>query len=179
MKKSLFLLMMFLVFIFPVIAQEDSEQVPEEILTLKQGNIPPQILKSAEQLFQGSTQVKWGVFPYELKDYGWVVNKEYNEPIDHYEIQLKAKDGSDVDAVFESTGQLIRYNLVKKNAPVPASVLGSIKNSPYKDWKIIGDIMLVSNNQKRVVDHYVVKVENGNKKKTLFYTVKGEALANK
>ena len=97
---------------FPVMAQDlNSEAVPEESLTLKKGNIPPAVLKAADQLFQGNTQVAWGVFPYELKDYGWVVNKDYNDPIDHYEIQFKAKDGSDVFAVFESTGELIRSKL--------------------------------------------------------------------
>jgi hypothetical protein len=164
---------------FPVIAQDVSEVLPAEILILKKGNIPPQVIKAAEQLFQGSTQVQWGVFPYELKDYGWVVNKDYNEPIDHYEVMLKAKDGSDISAVFESTGELIRYNLIRKNAPVPQTIIKSIENGPYKDWKVTGDVMHIINNQKKIVEHYAVKLEKGNLKKTLYYTTKGDVLVNK
>jgi hypothetical protein len=180
MKKLVFLVMTFLVFTFPILAQElVSEEVPLENLTLKKGNIPPQIVKAAEQLFQGSTQVAWGVFPYELKDYGWAVNKDYNEPIDHYELQIKGKDGSDIFAVFESTGELIRYKVINKNAPIPKLIMNAIEKSEYKDWKIVGDAMLIKNNQKKVVEHYAVKLEKGNLKKTLYYTAKGENLTVK
>ena len=153
-----------------------SELVPEESLTLKKGNIPPAVIKAAEQLFQGHTQVAWGSFPYELKDYGWAVNKEYNDPIDHYEIQFKAKDGSDVYAVFESTGELIRSKISKKNAPVPAAIMITLKNGDYKDWKVAGDVMQIKVSQKKVVEHYSVKLEKGNLKKTLFFTSAGVLL---
>lgn len=179
MKKSLFLISLFLVFMFPVMAQETSEVVPEETLTLKKGNIPPTVLKAAEDLFKGSKQVAWGVFPYELKDYGWVVNTEYNEPIDHYEIHLKTADGSDAYVVIESTGEVIRYRLVKKEAPIPAPIMKSIESGPYKDWKVSGDVMLIKNNQKKIIEHYAVKLEKGGMKKTLYFTTKGEVLMNK
>jgi len=179
MKKLLFLFSAFLVLTFPLMAQAISEEVPEEFLTLKKGNIPPAVLKAAEQLFQGKTQVAWGVFPYELKNYGWVVNNDYNEPIDHYQIKFKANDGSDIDAVFESTGELISSRIINKNAPVPPFILKAIDNSEYKDWKIIGDVMLIKNTQKKTVEHYSVKLEKGNIKKTLYFTTKGDLLANK
>jgi hypothetical protein len=90
MKRALLLLMALLGLAFPIIAQTISDEDPVETLSLKKGNIPAPVLKAAEQLFQGNTQVAWGSFPYELKDYGWAVNKEYDEPIDHYEIKFKA-----------------------------------------------------------------------------------------
>jgi hypothetical protein len=179
MKKMTLLLSLFLVIFFPVIAQDVKEVVPEESLTLKKGNIPPQILKAADELFKGSSQIAWGVFPYELKDYGWVVNTEYNEPIDHYEIHLKTADGSDAYVVFESTGELIRYKLIKKNSPVPQAIMKSIESGPYKDWKVNGDVMLIRNNQKKIVEHYTVNLVNGNMKKTLYFTTKGDAVMNK
>ena len=127
MKKSIISLIFFLIAFFPSFAQElMNEEVPEESLTLKKGNIPPAVLKAAEQIFKGNTQVEWGVFPYELKNYGWVVNKEYNEPIDHYEVHMKTKDGTDVYAVFESTGELIRYRTINKNAAIPVTILNAI-----------------------------------------------------
>ena len=57
--------------------------------------------------------------------------------------------------------------------------LNSIEKGEYKDWKIIGDVMKITNNQKKVVEHYVVKVEKGNMKKTLYFTIKGENLVAK
>ena len=179
MKKLLFPVLLFLVYMFPLMAQDlsQSEPVPEESLTLKKGNIPQAVIKSAEQLFQGNTQIKWGVFPYELKDLGWVVNKEYNEPINHYEILFKAKDGSDIYAVFESTGELIRSKIINRNAPVPKPILTTLQKSEYKDWKIVGDVMLIKNNQKKVIEHYTVKLEKGNMKKTLHFKPTGELIS--
>jgi hypothetical protein len=180
MKKSLFLLFGFLVLSFPILAQElVSEEMPEEYLILKKGNIPAPVIKTAEQLFAGNNQVAWGVFPYELKNYGWVANREYNEPIDHYEIQFKGKDGSDIYAVFESTGELICSRITHKNTPVPAAIMKSIENSEYKDWKIADDVMLIKNTQKKVIEHYAVKLTKGNMKKTLYFTTKGDVLPGK
>ena len=178
MKKLLFLILGMLVLTFPILAQE-SEQVPEEFLTLKKGNIPPAVIKAAEQLFQGNTQVAWGAFPYELKNYGWVVNKDYNEPINHYEIQFKAKDGSDVFSVFESTGELISSRIINKQAPVPPAILKAIEGGENKDWKIVGDVMKIKHNQKNTVEHYAVTLSKGNMKKVLYFTIKGEVLTNK
>lgn len=175
MKKLQFLVLAFLVFSIPVLAQElVTEEVPMENLTFKKGNIPPEILKSADQLFQGSIQKGWGVFPYELKSYGWSVNRDYNEPIDHYEIKMTGKDGSDIFAVFESTGELISCKVINKNAAPPKPILAAIEKGEYKDWKIVGDVLLIKNTQKKTVEHYAVKLEKGNQKKTLYFTTKGE-----
>jgi hypothetical protein len=176
MKKLQFLLLAFVVFSFPLLAQELTEEVPVETLILKKGNIPPEIIKAADKLFQGSTQIEWGVFPYELKDYGWIVNKEYNEPINHYAIHMKGVNGSDIYAVFESTGELIRYRETKKDAPLPPPIMSYIQKSEYKDWKIVGDAMLVKSNQKKIVEHYAVKLQKDKKIKTLYFTPKGELL---
>ncbi len=177
MKKLQFLFLVFSVFTYPILAQLVSEEIPVETLTLKKGNIPAPILKTADQLFQGKTQVEWGVFPYELKDYGWSVNKDYNEPIDHYAIRFKSKDGSEIFAVFESTGELIRYKEIKKNAPVPAAIITSIEKGEYKDWKIVGDVERIVNNQKKIAEHFTVKLEKAGKKKSLHFSPKGELLA--
>jgi hypothetical protein len=180
MKRVLFLLLGFLALSFPILAQDMvSDEGPAELLTLKKGNIPAPVIKAAEQLFEGNIQVAWGVFPYELKNYGWEVNKDYNEPIEHYEIQFKGKDGSDIYAVFESTGELISSRIVNKNAPVPQAIVKTIEKSEYKDWKITGDVMLIKNTQKKTVEHYAVKLTKGNMKKTLYFTTKGDVLTNK
>ena len=180
MKKLLSFVLFFALVLFPAIAQQEvTEEIPVEFLILKKGNIPPAVLKTADEIFKGNTQVQWGIFPYELKDYGWVVNKDYNEPIDHYEILMKSKDGVDIYAVFESTGELIRYRSVNKNAAIPAKVLAAIAQTSYKDWKVVSGSEVVKNNQKKVIEHYAVRLENMGKKKTLYYTVNGDMLTNK
>lgn len=179
MKKLLLFLMSFSVLIFPLIAQQDSEEVPEEVLTLKRGNIPPAVLKSADELFKGATQIKWGVFPNELKSYGWVKNKDYNDPIDHYEICMLASNGSSVDAVFESTGELIRSRTVTKNVPPPSTIMKAIESGPYKGWTIAKDTEVIKDYQKKIAEHYVVNLQKGNQKKTLYYTINGDVLTNK
>lgn len=108
-----------------------------------------------------------------------MVNSDYNEPINHYEIHMKLADGSDAYVVFESTGELIRYRVVKKNAPIAPAIMKTIESGPYKDWKVNGDVMVIKNNQKKIVDHYAVNLVKGSMKKTLYYTTKGEVLTNK
>ena len=181
MKKWLLLFSALLVTAFPALAQgeEQTEEIPTEMLILKKGNIPPAVIKAAEDLFKGSTQLKWGVFPNEFKNYGWVKDKDYNEPIDHYEIYLKTSNGGDAYAVFEPTGELIRYRLMEKNAALPQPVLNAIAKSEYKDWKISGDTELIKSQQKKVVDHYAVKLAKGNQKKTVYYSMTGDVLTNK
>jgi hypothetical protein len=183
MKKLLFTLMSFLVFCIPMMAQTQEDltmdEVPVESLTLKQGNIPSPIINAAETLFSGSTQVAWGSFPYELKDYGWAVNKDYDEPIDHYEVKMLAVDGSEIYAVFESTGELISCKVINKNATTPKFILDEIKKGDYRDWNIVGDVMLIKNTQKKVVEHYAVKIQKGNDSRTLYFTTRGENLALK
>lgn len=178
MKKLVLTLMFFGVLVLSGFSQATQEG-PLETLSLKRGNLPPAVIKAADELFKGATQIKWGVFPYELKDYGWEVNNDYNEPIDHYEIHMHGSEGSEIYAVFESTGELISYRMSKKNTALPPAVLNSIANSDYKDWRLIEDTELIKNNQKKVADHYSVKLEKGNDKKTLYFSLNGDRLVNK
>lgn len=179
MKKLLFFIAVLFGFMFPILAQDMAVEEPLESLTLKKGNIPEPVQKAAEQLFEGNTQVAWGAFPYELKDYGWSANKEFNEPIDHYEIRFKAKDGSDIFAVFESTGELIKCKIINKDATVPVKIRSAIANSEYKDWKITGDIMQIKSTQKKVQEHFVITLVKDKMRKTLYYSPDGNLLAVK
>ncbi len=180
MKKILVMISSILVLSAPVMAQTmdlEESSVPVESLTLKKGDIPPQIIIAAQKLFEGDTQVAWGKFPYELKDYGWNVDKNAKEPITRYEIKMEAKDGSSVYAVFEPNGDLVRSKIVNNNAAVPKDIAEQIKTGEYKDWHIIGDVMLIKNNPKEIVDHYAVTIAKGNQTKTLYFKTDEEQLA--
>jgi hypothetical protein len=174
-------LMLVLAFITPMFSQtviDSEEQVPVENLILKKGNIPADVLKAADELFKGNTQVKWGSFPYELKDYGWIVNEDFKGPINNYEIYMKAANGSDVYAVFKPTGELVRYKTIDKNTPLPKAVQKAIANTQYKSWNIVGDTEVIKDNQNKVVEHYAVKLANGNRTKRLYFTPDGRRLTN-
>jgi hypothetical protein len=179
MKRSFFLVMMILGLSYTMLAQSLKEEEPVESLSLRKGNIPPAVQKAADELFHGNTQIAWGSFPYELKDYGWSVNSDYDDPIDHYEIQLKSKDGSDIFAVFESTGELIKCKIINKNAPMPSQIINSLAKSEFKDWKVVGDVMQIKSTQKKVDEHYAVKIEKDKIRKTLYYSPQGVLLTNK
>ncbi len=181
MKKLSLLLLTLLVPVFPILAQElmQTEDIPVETLVLKKGDIPPNIITAADKLFEGMKQVAWGKFPYQLKDYGWVVDKDYKLPIDHYEVQFKAKDGSDIYAVFEANGELVRYKVINRDAAPPRVIMNNLEKGPYKDWKIVGDVMRVVSNQKKVVEHYAIKVSNNGMTKNLYFTKTGDAITER
>jgi len=43
------------------------------------------------------------------------------------------KDGSDIFAVFESTGELISCRVINKNAPPPKVVMAAIEKGQYEE----------------------------------------------
>jgi hypothetical protein len=178
--KNILITSIFLLLAFsPIIAQEVNEEVPVERLTLKKDKVPPAVIQAANEIFKGSNQVQWGTFPYELKKYGWVVDKNYSGPVDRYEVNLKANNGSDIFAIFESNGDLIRYRTVDKNAAVPAAIRNAIAKTAYKDWKITGDTEIIKGNQKNTNEHYIIRLVKGNQKKMLYYNLRGEGLTNR
>ena len=93
---------------------------------------------------------------------------------------LRAKDGSDIFAVFESTGELIKCKIINKDAPSSeADHRCQLEKGEYKDWKIAGDVMQIKSTQKKVDEHYAVKVEKDKMKKTLYFTSQGSLLSVK
>ena len=179
MKKLAFTLIFFSAAFFPVLAQEMTEEVPAEAITLKKGNIPAAVLKTAEAILTESSQVQWSITPEQLKKYGLVTFADNNKPIDQYEISFRVKDGIYANAFFKPTGELIRYREVNKNPGLPVVVMKAIGKTPYKGWKVMGEKEVIMDNQNKVVEHYSVKLENGNHKKILHFTKQGDMLASR
>ncbi len=175
MKKLMFLFLSIMVPAFPILAQT---MVPLERLTLTKDEMPKAIIEAANKLFEGNTQIAWGKFPYELKEYGWAVDPDQSKPIDHYEIQIKVGDGFNIYAVLDSNGELLRFKEVKKNAVPPRSVLIALENSKYKDWKIVGDVMHVKYNKNDAEEHISLNLRKGNKTKNVTFKVDGIELNN-
>jgi hypothetical protein len=180
MKKLLISLLAFSGFLFPLLAQVDHDQrendvIPVESLTLKKEQIPDAIVKAVINDFATGQAFRWGKFPYALEKYGWVVNQdEIGEKPDHYEVNIKAKDGSDVYAVYTPDGTIIESRTIRKNASLPTSVQEALAKSQYKDWTVVGDKELIKyfNTRKDVEAHYRVTVEKNNVKKSISFNYK-------
>jgi hypothetical protein len=167
-------------FLFPLLAQVDhdrevSEVVPVESLTLKKEQIPQAIVKAVGVDFSTGKPVTWGKFPFNLQNYGWVVNKDMaGEKPDHYEVLIKAKDGSDIYAVYTADGTILQSKSVYKNIPVPAEVSTKLANSQYKDWTVVGDKELIRyfKNKMNVEEHFRLTIQKGKEKRTVSFNYK-------
>ncbi len=177
MKKAMFSLAGLLVYVVSSFSQVAVE--PIETLSMNKGNIPPAVIQTANQFFKGETQINWGIFPNQPIDLGWDADQSYNEPLDHYEIHMQGRNGSEIDAIVESTGKVIAYRASIKNASLPQSVKDAISKTQFRDWDFIKDSELIKENQTKVVDQFSVKLEKGREKKTLYYTITGDQLVNK
>jgi hypothetical protein len=183
MKKFLASVLALSGFLFPLLAQVDhdarvNDVIPVETLTLKKEQIPQAIVKSVAVDFSTGQPVTWGKFPYNLENYGWVVNQgTAGEKPDHYEVLIKAKDGSDVYAVYNADGTIIETRSVYKNIPVPAEVTASLAKSKYSDWTIIGDKELIKyfKDKKNIEEHFRLTVQKGNLKHSISFNYKEPA----
>jgi len=177
MKKLLVSVLAFLGFLFPLLAQVDHDYrlndiIPVESLTLKKDQIPPAIVQAVNKDFSTGQAVTWGKFPYTLENYGWVVNPDAaGEKPDHYEVFIKAKDGSDVYAVYAANGTIIQSRSLYKNIALPAVVKDRLAKSQYKDWTIVGDKEIIKylNDEKDVIQHFRVTVEKNNVKRSISF----------
>lgn len=180
MKKLVSMLLATTGFVFPLFAQVDhildeSEAVPVESLILKKDQVPAAIVNAVNSDFSNSEAFMWGKFPYVLEKYAWVVDKDATgvKP-DFYEVYIKAKDGSDIYAVYAPDGTIKQSRTIRKNAALPLSVTQALAKSQYKDWTVVGDRELIKyfNSKNNIEEHVKVTVEKGNVKKNLSFNYK-------
>jgi hypothetical protein len=165
--------------LFPLLAQDVDEVTPIEKEIVQKSSVPEAVIKAASVDFKDYLPAKFSTVGYKLKNYGWNANLDVPEQLDHFELHLVAKDGSYLDALYSPDGNLERYKKVIKNEAVPRPIAESIANSQYKDWTFAKDQEVITGDPREVKDHYVIKMKNGAKTKTLYFTDKGVILANK
>lgn len=183
MKKLILSLVCLTGSIFPLLSQVDhdqreSEEIPVESLVLKKEQIPAPIISAVAKDFKEGQAFKYGKFPYVLEKYGWVVSKEAaNQKPDRYEVYIKAKDGSDVYAIYNPDGTILQSRLIKKNAVLPQSVLQALAKSKYNGWNVIGDKEIIKyyNSPSNVEEHFRITVEKNNVKKAISFNYKEPA----
>lgn len=183
MKKLILSLVCLTGSIFPLLSQVDhdqreNEEVPIESLILKKDQIPAPIVSAVARDFKEGQAFKYGKFPYVLEKYGWVVSKEgANQKPDRYEVYIKAKDGSDVYAIYNPDGTILQSKIIRKNATLPPTVLQALAKSQYNGWNIVGDKEVIKyfNSPNNVEEHFRITVEKNNVKKTISFNFKEPA----
>jgi hypothetical protein len=181
MKKFSVVLIGFLTFVSALSAQEKAinEVDPVAMSEIKKSDVPAAVTNAVARDFKNYVPTKFSSFPYQFRQFGWFVNTDNKETLDHYQVNMVTQSGSYLEAVYSPTGDLIRYKQLIKNEALPEVITRSIANSDYKDWTITGDHELIKGNPKEMTDHYVIKLKKGNQKKNLFLDEKGIFLLNK
>jgi hypothetical protein len=180
MKKLFVSLLAFTGFLFPLLAQVDHDQnmddkVPVESFILRKDQVPAAIRNAVNSDFATGEAFRWAKFPFVLEKYGWVIAKdESGQPPDQYDVNIKAKDGSDIYAIYSSDGTIIQSRTIRKNAILPESVSMALKKSQYKDWTVVGDKEIIKywNTKNDIEEHYRITVEKNNVKKTISFNYK-------
>lgn len=184
MKRLILLSSLLAVFILPDFAQgfydSSNVQVPIKQLVIPESKVPASVTSAIKKDFMTGQVMQWYSFPYLFKEHGWQVlnpnEMKSNEKPDQYAVYVKASDGSRIDAVYTANGKLIREREVLKNVELPRQIQDAIASSKYKGWNISKDKILITDGLKNSKE-YIVKVEKGQKKKTLYYDDNGTVLS--
>ena len=186
MKKIFPVALIMLLFSYTAFSQMDvsSEEVPESKVILKPNQVPSSLKNAVEKSYSTESTFEWHKFPYLLKKYGW----EFKNNIDmsgtttmpdFYEVTVKLSHGGTIDAVYNKEGKMLRSKELLKSMELPENVAKSIENGEYKDCRIVGDKLKITNAENQMPHtYYSVVVEKNNKKHTLYYDKNGKELKN-
>jgi hypothetical protein len=177
MKKILFTFFAFLVFMLPLLSQVDhdynpNDKAPDNGTILSKDQIPASVLKAFNITFDLNNPATWTKFPYALKEYGWVYDKDaFDVRPDRYEVSLKTKQGNDFYAVYSAEGNLVATREVSVNIPVPAHVKESLSKSKYKDWKVVEnkEVIRYYYDSKSVEQHFRLTVEKDSERRSISF----------
>jgi hypothetical protein len=181
MKKLLFTISAFMVFVFPLLAQVDHDYNPNDLVpvvnfNLTKDQIPPAIIKAVNTDFAVNNQATWAKFPFALQEYGWVYDKGAADlNLNQYEVTMKTNNGNELFAVYSADGKLLESRELSRNVPVPSYIMTELAKSQYKDWTIVGDKEIIKyfHDRNNVEQHFRVTVEKGNVKKSVSFNYKG------
>jgi hypothetical protein len=185
MKKFLFSVLALCGFVFPLLAQVDhdynpNDRVPLVNTTITQEQVPAAVLKAVNTQFDKNNVLTWSKFPFALKEYGWVYDAGASDiPLNRYEVTMRTNSGDELWAIYSPKGELVQTREVFKNAIVPQSVMQSLANSQYKDWKIVGDKEVIrfyhDHDNSTVEQHYRLTVEKDKVKRTISFNYQNKS----
>ena len=165
---------------FPMIAQSDSyyvkgEKVPIVIAEISKDQLPSAILMAGDVRFDKDNPLTWSKFPHTLKEYGWVyeVGTTDNMP-SHYEVTMRTTGGGYMLGYYSVDGYLTETREISKNTTVPRYILEALFESPYKDWKIVGNKEIINFYQSKdntiAEQNFRLSVEKDKERKKLAFS---------
>jgi hypothetical protein len=182
MKKLLVSFLMFLGFVFPLIAQIDHEYNANDrdavvSTTIAKDQVPAAVLKAVNSKFDKNDPQTWSKFPYQLKEYGWVYDvNSTSKPVDNFQVTMKTKTGDNFWAVYDPQGNLVQTREISKNVPVPGYVTEKLAKSAYKDWTVLGDKEIIryyhSQDGTNVEEHLRLTLEKDKVKRSMSFNYK-------
>ncbi len=182
MKKLNFFKVTFLLITFPVWVFAQNVQLPTVEISVSADKVPARVKDAFLKDFGPDHQpMVWATSQSKFDTYGWeqTVNVSNQEVYD-YILHTKTTNGSTLDAVYTPDGKLIRSREEVKNFEPPQVILASLEKSQYKDWKIAKDVHLIKTYETgKSMEHYDLKLEKGNQKKSVYFDKSGKMLMNK
>jgi len=183
MKKLFFASLLLTTFVFRIEAQVDHDVNPNDVVPapgekLNNNQVPPVVLKAMLVDFSIDKPETWTKFPYALKEYGWVYDKDAaSVRPEHFEVKMKTSDGDDLFAVYSSDGRLIQTREIFLNVDLPVEVKAKLADSQYKDWTIVGnrEIIRYYHDKNAVEQHYRITVAKGETERTISFNYQANA----
>jgi hypothetical protein len=185
MKKLLITGLALIAFLLPSLAQVDhdynaNDLIPVVSTNLTKDKVPAVVIKAANTQFDMSNPQTWSKFPFAIKEYGFVYDKDASDiKPDRYIVNLKTKEGNDLSAVYSAAGDLIETREMSVNVAIPSSVREALSNSQYKDWTIVGNREIIrayhDHYKSNVEQHFRVTVEKDKARRSISFNYQGTA----
>jgi hypothetical protein len=187
MKKLFILFIALIPFVLEITAQVDHDYNPKDITPelgepLSLNNIPKAVLKSFNTDFTRPGKQTWYRFPFPLKEYGWVYDKDaVGVNPNQYEVTMEMADGTLWSAVYSAAGTLLATRDIYNNGVIPASVREALANSKYKNWTIVGNTEVIKYyyDSKNFDKHFRLTVEKDNVRRSISFNFKSEKISYK
>jgi hypothetical protein len=185
MRKLIILLIALFPFVLETAAQVDHDYNPKDITPalgepLSLDKIPTAVLKNFHAEFTRHGKQTWYSFPYPLKEYGWVYDKDATgvRP-DQYEVKMELGNGTLWSAVYSAAGTLLATRDEYINGEIPAFVKEALANSKYKNWTIVGNTEVINYyyDRKNFDKHFRLTVEKDNVRRSISFNFKTERIS--
>jgi hypothetical protein len=179
-RKLLFCLFVATLFAARLAAQEMRETL--ELKKVKKERVPVNVIESFKKDFPKQEVTEYFVFPAKLYEYDWIVREQADDYFkdhrpDYYSMTMKG-DKIHLQAVYDSTGKLVRSREIVKDTELPNAIGKALASGEYKNWTIATDKEVIKNSDTGTA-HYKVKVEQGRRKELLYFDANGTILHRK
>ena len=179
MKKMLFVLIILASFASLVIAQSDQYATQSEYVAVVTSRIPgdvlpPAISNGVNTRFDKNNPLTWSKLPYKLQEFGWVYEVGAPEnKLSRYEVSMTTSAKGYITGLYNADGELVETRERSKNIPVPRYIMEALFESPYKDWKVVGNKEVINFYQNKdnpnAEQNFRLNIEKDNVRKKLAF----------